>query len=104
VHVNGVGCDVFWHLDPLPVEMTMSEYSALLQYGCDCDGLVAAVTSAAVPYADDFAAYKGSKTEYAVLFAKLVMRKARTLGLYTDERVFPKCSPSQQARETRGAA
>jgi hypothetical protein len=60
-----------------------------LQFRYDCDGLIDAVKRAAAPSDSDFSAYLGSKTEYAVLFAKLVMRRARKLGLYQDERVFP---------------
>ena len=56
-----------------------------LQFRCDCDGLVDAVKRAAAPSDTDFAAYMGSKTEYAVTFAKLVMRKARRLGLLPEE-------------------
>jgi len=66
--------------------------TADLQFRCDCDGLVDAVKRAAAPSDSDFAAYMGSKTEYAVTFARLVMRKARNLGLYTDERVFRRAS------------
>ena len=75
---------VHWNSPVMRSEEDMVPY----QYHCDCDGLVDAVRMASRPGSDDFTPYIGSRTEYAVKFSRLVMRKARRLGLIMDERVF----------------
>lgn len=55
-----------------------------VQFDCDCNGLVQAVKDAADPTLSQWIPYNGDRIATAVLFAKLVMRKARRIGLYDD--------------------
>jgi hypothetical protein len=55
-----------------------------MQFRYDCDGLIKSVRDAANPAIPEFLPYRGNLISEAVLFSKLVMRKARALRLYVD--------------------
>jgi hypothetical protein len=55
-----------------------------LIYEGETDRLVECVTNAADPTKDSFIPYRGERISEAVLFTKLMVRKARMLGLYED--------------------
>lgn len=57
------------------------------QFGCDCDGMVQAILRAATPgrYHGVDPSLDMDPTDQAVWWAKLVMRRARNLGLIDQE-------------------
>jgi hypothetical protein len=61
----------------------MSRYQERLIYAGACDALVREVRAAANPSMPEFVPYKGVMTVYTAWFARVQMREAIRLGLYT---------------------